>query len=137
MELKVILLADEENSVHPRNLPWKDEYEPWILICKNNSYHLYHTDSYQDMKKSEFLLNRILKQIFPDVQKERIEYARKHHYVDYKNLKQAIKKFVEGSQGSLLKIEFSPDLNNSTTITTEKVNNLDDIFSLVKKSYAK
>lgn len=135
MELKLVLLADEENSVHPRNLPWKEEYEPWILFWKDNNYQLFHTDCFEGKKKSEFLMDLISRKILPDIQKDHTNYLRNHNFSDYKTIKQSIKQLLGNNQGSYLKIEFSSDLNEPVSISLGHLDNLDNIFKMVKKSY--
>jgi len=110
MKIKIILLCDDDNSIHPVQLPWKDHsYEPWVAVFFENddsfNYDLLHSDYLLRGSAIQNLFDKIVQRMTQGlVPKNNSDYMRFHKFKVYNELKREIKNLLRGKQGTCLEV---------------------------------
>lgn len=133
MNVKLVLLKDEENGISPWKLPWKEDHEPFVGVLVNDApFDLVHTDI---MGKN--LIKRLLSKVAEVLdfsKKNPLEFLMKEKYSLYSNLEKSLKDMLKGSLGSCVEIKKSEEEYKVKNIFVEE-EYLENYFSVFKRQF--
>lgn len=131
MDIYLIKLTDNLNSVSPLEFPWENEKEPQYGIFIEDNFDLVY-----DLTPNPIncLMDKLSSLIYPNITKNKTNYLKNSNYNTYNELRKNLRKIIIGKQKNALKVSIN-NINSQFSFIIEE--SLDKYSNQIKKHYEK
>ena len=133
--IRVILLSDDENAIHPLTLPYKDGKEPLVGIQHAEDWTILSEDILNSDPKEE-ILRYVIGALY-GVRKNHMNFLYQKGFESYRDAKRALTKLLGSQQASY--IDFKKSDSGDLIVEFYKSNEriLNAFINMVKSFYEK